>query len=48
MKLEIWAYDPVILSKDHLVDPFSLYLLLKGDPDERVHISVNEMMSKKL
>jgi len=48
MKLEIWAYDPIILSKDYLVDPFSLYLSLKDDPDERVHISLNEMMSKTL
>ena len=48
IKLEIWAYDPITLSKDYLVDPFSLYLSLKNDPDERVHISLNEMMSKEL
>ncbi len=34
--IEVWKYDPNLLSKGKRVDDISLYLELKDDPDERV------------
>ncbi|HTA75954.1 MAG TPA: hypothetical protein VK791_02215 [bacterium] len=45
-RLEIWSYDPKIFSKEGWVDPFSLYLALRGDQDERVEQALEEMMEK--
>lgn len=44
IQLQIWSYDPVILSKNEQVDPFSLYLSLRNDPDERVQMELDKMM----
>lgn len=46
MQLEIWHYDPDLFAKDHLVDPFSLYLSLKDIQDERVESALQELMEK--
>lgn len=48
IKLEIWAYNPKALVQNNVVDPFSLYLTLKDDPDERVQMSLNKMLDKVL
>lgn len=42
--IEVWSYDPMLLAVDNIVDPFSLYLSLKDDPDERVEEAIEEMM----
>lgn len=34
--IEVWKYDPDLLSAEKRVDDISLYLELKDDPDERV------------
>lgn len=41
--LELWKYPPNIIGGDS-IDPFSLYLTLRDDPDERVQIALDEMM----
>jgi transposase len=45
-RLEIWSYDPQSFSKEGWVDPFSLYLALRWDQDERVEQALEEMMEK--
>lgn len=43
--LEVWNYNPLTLSDSpQIVDPLSLYLSLKDDPDERVMAAVEEML----
>ena len=41
--LELWNYPPNIIG-GNTVDPLSLYLTLRDDPDERVQIAIDEMM----
>ncbi len=42
--LEVWHYDPLLLSPGRSVDPLSLYLSLCEDPDERVQAALTSMM----
>ena len=44
--VELWRYDPGILTDGTCVDPHSLALSLQNDPDERVEIAVDEMLEK--
>jgi hypothetical protein len=44
--LEVWSYDPKRFAKDGRVDPFSLYLNLRNDQDERIEAALEEMMEK--
>ena len=44
--LEIWSYDPKLFAIKGRVDPFSLYLCLRGDQDDRVEAALEEMMEK--
>ena len=46
--LEVWNYDPLLLEKEGIADPFSLYLSLKDQDDERVQIALDEMMEAVL
>ncbi len=46
LELEIWNYNPKLLSQQGTVDPFSLYLSLRGTVDERVEIALEEMLEK--
>ena len=43
-QLEAWSYDPSLLSSRETVDPLSLYLSLKDNPDERVQSELKAMM----
>ena len=43
--IEQWKYDPQILKENGFVDRLSLYLLFKDDPDERIHIEINNMIN---
>tara|TARA_R100001143_G_scaffold63594_1_gene73147 strand:- start:5559 stop:6533 length:975 start_codon:yes stop_codon:yes gene_type:complete len=45
-QLQIWSYDPTLLTSDDFVDPLSLYLSLKDDPDERVQIEMEKMLEE--
>ncbi len=42
--VELWGYDPVILSDKGFVDPLSLYLIYRNDPDERVNYEINQLI----
>ncbi len=42
VKLEIWAYDPLLLSRDNYPDSVSLVLSLLNNRDERVEEAVEE------
>lgn len=46
--LEIWSYNPDLFlsAKSHVVDPFSLYLSLASNGDERTESALSEMMEK--
>lgn len=45
IEIEYWRYDPKKLADDGVVDPLSLYLSLKDDPDERVQGALEEMLN---
>lgn len=47
-QLQIWSYDPTLLTSNDFVDPLSLYLSLKDDPDERVQIELEKMLVEVL
>jgi hypothetical protein len=44
--IEIWRYDPRILSDNQVVDKLSLYLTLKDHPDERIQIELENMINQ--
>lgn len=44
--VEVWRYDPRSLSDGPCVDPLSLYLTCRGDPDERVSIAADELLDQ--
>lgn len=43
-QVQIWRYDPCLLARKDRVDPFSLYLSLRDEPDERVQLALEELM----
>ena len=45
-ELEIWHYDPNLFSNKKFVDPFSLYLSLMDNDDERVQLALKEMLEQ--
>jgi hypothetical protein len=44
--LEIWRYNPLVFSKDGMVDCLSLFLSLKDESDERIEQALNQMMER--
>lgn len=47
-KLEIWYYDPAILSHENEVDKLSLYLTLKNHEDERVQGALQNIINEMI
>ena len=47
-KVEVWRYNPALLSNTTVVDPLSLYLILKDDEDERVSMELDYMLHQVL
>mgnify|MGYP005625030887 CR=1 FL=1 len=45
-ELEIWSYDPSLLTDGPVVDPLSLALSLQHETDERVEMAVDELLDK--
>lgn len=45
-KLEVWHYDPTLLSKGNEIDKLSLYLSLKDHGDERLQGSLKNMINQ--
>lgn len=46
-RLEVWAYDPFLLAQNGEADVISLYLSLREDPDERVRITLDELLEEQ-
>lgn len=46
--VQLWSYDPVVLAKGRIADPFSVWLTLQDHPDERVQIGLEEMVEAVL
>jgi DNA-binding MarR family transcriptional regulator len=44
VELEIWKYDPRLLSESGWVDPLSLYLSLRDEKDERIEAALEELL----
>jgi hypothetical protein len=42
--IQVWRYDPSVLTENHSVDPFSLYLSFRDDSDERIQSALENMM----
>ena len=45
IKMQIWKYNPKLISSEDCVDRLSLYLSMKDSKDERILISLDEMMA---
>lgn len=46
--VEIFRYDPKILSQGNYIDVFSLYAQVKDDKDERVQIEIESLVNERL
>jgi hypothetical protein len=46
--IELWKYNPKILSKNRFVDPLSLYLFFKDNKDQRIEIELEKLINKIL
>ena len=44
--LEVWTYDPKLLSSDDCVDRLSLYLSLKDNSDERIQMEMDRLINE--
>lgn len=44
VEIEVWGYDPELFAENGIVDPWSLYLTLKDQQDERVEAALDQMM----
>lgn len=42
--IEVWRYDPTLMSLNGYVDKLSLYLSLINDEDERVQIELEHLL----
>ncbi len=45
-EVQIWKYDPRLLSDTGVIDKLSLYLLLKDDADDRIQIELENMINE--
>jgi DNA-binding transcriptional regulator GbsR (MarR family) len=48
MQIEVWSYDPGILSKTESVDIVSLKLSLANEKDERIQIEIDNLMRENV
>lgn len=44
IEVQTWTYDPRILARNGVIDPLSLYLSVRGNPDERVAQAAEELL----
>jgi hypothetical protein len=44
--IEEWKYDPYLLKKEEYIDPLSLYLCFRNNPDERIEMALEELINK--
>lgn len=43
--VEVWRYDPNLLTTGSIVDPLSLYLSMKASNDERIQIELDKLVN---
>ena len=48
IRIEVWTYNPCLLSNNGYIDPLSLYLCYRDDPNERVEAEMKELIGKKV
>ena len=48
IRVDVWKYNPCLLSKNGYIDPLSLYLCYRDDPNERVEAEMKELIDKKV
>lgn len=48
MEVEVWKYNPAILSEGEMVDPLSLIVSLQDEKDERIEQALDEILEKIL
>lgn len=46
IRIEVWKYNPRLLSRNGFIDPLSLYLCYRGDGNERVEAEIKELTDK--
>ena len=44
IEVQTWTYDPQILARDAVIDQLSLYLSVRGSPDERVAQAAEDLL----
>ena len=42
--IELWKYDPILLSKNSIVDPLSLVMSFEDEKDERLQEAIEELL----
>ncbi len=47
-RVEVWKYNPSLLTKNNTVDKLSLYLSLRNNEDERVQIELDNMINEMI
>lgn len=45
--IEIWTYTPKILTNNEFIDPLSVYLEFKDNPDERVQLALKTIIQQQ-
>jgi hypothetical protein len=45
--VQIWKEDPVLFSSNNIINPIELYFSLAAHPDERIQMSLTEMLSQQ-
>lgn len=48
VKLELWAYDPGMFSKDKIADSLSVMLSLRENEDERIEEAIEELTEREM
>jgi len=48
VQIEVWKYNPRLLSNNGYIDPLSLYLCYRGDSNERVDAEIKDLIDKKI
>ena len=48
VRIEIWKYNPRLLSSNGYIDSLSLYLCYKNDGNERIEAEIKELIDKKV
>jgi len=43
-RIELWSYDPRLLSAAETVDPLSLYLAMRSTEDERAEQALEQLL----